>query len=56
MDDLPPFKRQLKHFIAAARGEVDPNCSVEDGLGAVLVVEAIFKSLESHAPVVVEQL
>jgi predicted dehydrogenase len=46
----------LKHFIAAVRGEVEPDCSAEDGLKVVLVIEAIFKSLASGMPVVVEQL
>ncbi|KIX95965.1 uncharacterized protein Z520_08220 [Fonsecaea multimorphosa CBS 102226] len=55
-DDTPPLARQLKHFIAAVRGEVEPNCSGEDGLRAVMVVEAILKSLEKHEPVTVERV
>jgi predicted dehydrogenase len=56
VDDVPPFTRQLKHFISAIRGEVEPNCSGKDGLKAVFVMEAMFKSLATNAPVVVEQL
>jgi len=56
VDETPPLTRQLRHFIAAARGEVKPNCSAEDGLKTVLVIEAIFKSLATHQPVVVDTL
>lgn len=56
IDDIPPFTRQLKHFIRVARKEAAPNCSVEDGVKAVLVVEALFKSLEANTPVIVERL
>ncbi len=56
LDDVPPFTRQLQHFIAAVRREAKPNCSVREALSAVLVVEAIFKSLESHSPVAVDSL
>jgi predicted dehydrogenase len=48
--------RQLRHFIATIRGEKKPDCSVEDGLKAVLVIEALFKSLATGKPVVVETL
>lgn len=56
LDDIPPFTRQLKHFVRSIRKEVAPDCSVEDGVKAVLVVEALFKSLESNKPVLVERL
>lgn len=56
IDDIPPFTRQLKHFIRVVRKEASPNCSVEDAVKAVLVVEALFKSLEDNAPVLVEGL
>jgi predicted dehydrogenase len=56
VDDIPPLCRQLKHFISAARGQAEPNCSVEDGLKTVLVIEAIFQSLSLHSPVVIGQL
>ncbi|EXJ75677.1 uncharacterized protein A1O5_00184 [Cladophialophora psammophila CBS 110553] len=54
VDGTPPLSRQLKHFVAAVRGEVQPNCSAEEGLRAVMVVEAILKSLAKHEPVIVE--
>lgn len=56
IDNVPAFENQLKHFIGVARREVEPNCSVEDALRAVLVTEAIFKSLETGKPCSVEQL
>ncbi|KAJ9602168.1 hypothetical protein H2200_013288 [Cladophialophora chaetospira] len=56
LDTVPPFARQLQHFIAATRREVEPNCSISEALSAVFVVEAIFKSLESHSPVAVDRL
>jgi predicted dehydrogenase len=56
VDDIPPFTRQLKHFIRAIRKEIAPNCSVEDGVKAVLVVEALFKSFEANTPIIVERL
>lgn len=56
IDDIPPFTRQLKHFIRVVRKEASPNCSVEDAVKAVLVVEALFKSLDNNAPILVEGL
>ena len=55
IDDIPPFTRQLKHFINSVRGEVEPNCSARDGFKAVLIVDSIFRSLDLGAPVAVEQ-
>ncbi|KIW72521.1 hypothetical protein PV04_00706 [Phialophora macrospora] len=56
VDDIQPLARQLKHFISAVRGQAEPNCSAEDGLKTVLVIEAIFQSLTLHSPVTVGQL
>jgi len=56
IDGVYAFTHQLKHFIAVTLRELEPNCSVEDGLRAVLVTEAIFKSLETGVPVQVEKL
>ena len=56
VDEKSSFSHQLKHFIAAARGEAEPNCSVEDGLRAVLVIEAIQKSLEYGKAILVEKI
>lgn len=43
-----PFERRLDHFVAVARGEVEPNCSGEDGLRAVLVCDAIRNAVDSE--------
>lgn len=56
VDSIPAFAHQLKHFIAVARHEAEPNCSVEDGLRAVLVTEAVFRSLKMGKPCLVEKL
>lgn len=56
VDGIPAFAHQLKHFIAATRHEVEPNCSVEGGLKAVLVTEAVFRSLKTGKPSLVEKL
>ena len=56
VDGIPAFAHQLKHFIAAARQQAEPNCSIEDGLRAVLVTEAVFRSLETGKPSLVEKL
>jgi hypothetical protein len=47
VDNKPSFSHQLKHFIATARGEASPNCSVDDGLRAVFVIEAVHDSLRN---------
>lgn len=39
-------KLQLEHFLRVIRGEETPRCSGEDGLRAVLVVEAIKEALK----------
>lgn len=56
IDGVPAFTHQLKHFIATARREVEPNCSVEDGLRALLATEAVFGSLQTGKPTLVERL
>ena len=56
INDVLPFTLQLRHFIAVVRGEIEPNCSAREGLKAVLVVEAIFKSLKTKQPIRIESL
>ena len=53
VDGVPAFTNQLKHFIAVTRREAGPNCSVEDGVKAVLVADAVFKSLRTGGPALV---
>ena len=44
--DVPPFERQLDHFVRVCRGEVEPSCSGEDGLRALVVCEAVRRALD----------
>lgn len=38
------FLDQMKHFVAVARGEVEPTCALDDGMRVQRLVEAIHKS------------
>ncbi|KAF2712419.1 NAD(P)-binding protein [Pleomassaria siparia CBS 279.74] len=46
-----PFKLQIEHFVKVIRGEEKPSCSGIEGLRAVLVCEAIRKSMQDNLPV-----
>lgn len=46
-----PFELQIGHFIKVVRGEENPSCSGHDALRAVLVCEAIRKSMRDNMPV-----
>ena len=35
------FMEEMKHFIAVARGEVDPVCPLQDGIRVSKLIEAI---------------
>lgn len=43
----PPGLRQHRHFLAMLRGEEAPDSSARDGLAAILVAEAIYRSAAS---------
>ena len=38
------FMEEMRHFLAVARGEQEPVCSLEDGLRVMRLIEAIHKS------------
>jgi predicted dehydrogenase len=38
------FMEQMKHFVAVVRGEVQPTCTLEDGMRVQKLVDAIHKS------------
>lgn len=40
-----PFELQVEHFVAVIKGEAPPSCSGVDGLRAVMVCEAVRKSI-----------
>ncbi len=46
-----PFELQIEHFIKVIRGEEVPSCSGADGLRAVVVCEAVKKSMRTNQPV-----
>jgi predicted dehydrogenase len=51
-----PQKLQLDHFVRVICGKESPRCSGEDGLRAVLVVEAIKKALRTRSRAEVEMV
>lgn len=55
-EDVPvgkeiPFDEQVAHLVRVVRGEEQPRCSVEDGLRAVVVTEAVTRSMKTGLPV-----
>ena len=46
-----PFDEQMKHFVRVIQGKEEPRCSGEDGLGALIVCDAIKRSLADGMPV-----
>ncbi|KAK5048578.1 hypothetical protein LTR84_005669 [Exophiala bonariae] len=54
VDAITPFVSQLEHFVAVIQGIEEPSCSGADGLSALIVCEALKKSLETGAPVTIE--
>lgn len=55
MDDVKtPFESQLAHFIKVVKGAEEPSCSGADGIAALLVCEAVKKSIEIGLPVEID--
>jgi predicted dehydrogenase len=50
-EDGQPYRRQLEHFGAAARGEVEPLLTREDALAQVRVLDALRRSAGEGRPV-----
>lgn len=46
-----PFNLQMEHFAKVIRGEEEPRCTADDGIFAMLAIEAVVKSLETDMPV-----
>ena len=42
---------QLSHFVEVIRGQSDLSCSCEEGLRALIVCDAVKRSLESSQPI-----
>ncbi|KAL0930682.1 quinate utilization oxidoreductase [Colletotrichum truncatum] len=49
--DEVPFEQQLRHFCRVIRQDELPRCSVQAGLAALVVCQAIKESLETNTPV-----
>lgn len=54
VDDAVPFQKQLEHFIRVVNGQELPICTVEDGLSALVVCEAIKNSLSSESVLTIQ--
>lgn len=50
------FDLQVEHLIRVVRGQESPVCSGEDGLRAVVVCEAVKKSMKTGLPVDIESM
>lgn len=54
--DIKPFDNQLNHFIDVIRGNSEPVCTIDDGISALLCIDAVVRSLESEIPVLVQSV
>ena len=48
IDDVEPLRAEIESFLAAARGESSPEVSVEDGVAAVTLAQAIVDDINSR--------
>lgn len=46
-----PFDEQVKHLVRVVKGEEAPRCTVEDGLRAVIVTDAVTRAMRTGLPV-----
>ncbi|KAK9452088.1 oxidoreductase [Limtongia smithiae] len=49
--DTPPFDLQIEHFVKVVRREEKPACTVRDGLSALVVANAVQRSMDTGVPV-----
>lgn len=59
--DLPvgaevPFDEQVKHLVRVVRSEETPRCTIEDGLRAVVVADAVTRAMRTGQPVNIARL
>jgi predicted dehydrogenase len=47
VDDVPPFTRQLQHFVRVCRGQEEPNCSAMEALKTIVLVEVVKESMKT---------
>lgn len=50
-----PFVEQVEHFVSVIRGEEQPRCDGVEGLRAVMVCEAVRRSMREGKPVEIAQ-
>ncbi|KAI0167776.1 hypothetical protein BJ166DRAFT_520645 [Pestalotiopsis sp. NC0098] len=53
--DGVPFELQVDHFTRVVRGEEAPNCTVQAGLAALIMCQAIKEALEDNSTVQIEE-
>lgn len=46
-----PFDEQVKHLVRVVRGEEQPRCTIEDGLRAVIVADAVTRAMRTGQPI-----
>jgi len=54
--DEVPFDEQIAHLVRVVRGLERPRCSIEDGLRAVVVAEAVLKAMRTGVPVNIDDV
>ncbi|ODV82101.1 NAD(P)-binding protein [Suhomyces tanzawaensis NRRL Y-17324] len=52
--ELRPFDLQLSHFLEVIKGSSEPFCTVDDGISALMCIDAVMKSIELGAAVYLE--
>ncbi|KAJ7439473.1 hypothetical protein FB451DRAFT_147181 [Mycena latifolia] len=55
VDAVPPFTRQLQHFVRVCRGHEEPNCSGLEALKTIILLEAVKESMGTGKAVEVVQ-
>lgn len=50
---LKPFTAQLSHFVEVIRGRKEPACQIDDGISALLCIEAVINSIKTGMPATV---
>ena len=51
-----PFELQLEHFLDVVHGKEEPRCSGEAGLQALMVCEALKRSMTEERPVTIDEI
>jgi len=53
LQQIKPFTAQLRHFLEVIRGRQEPECLIEDGMSALLCVNAVLRSIDTGLPTLV---